>query len=372
LGLFFWFRPYFRGILVGNSAYATSRYIEESICQDDGSDREYTCGMATCEWSEAADTTICDGPTCEEIFERNREQLYSCGFIHHFPPDEDDDDCISPTSFDYSPPNKQPQSHYLSPYLQRVTSNQNPPVCDVPTPTICDYDDTSVYNTNVPNRNLNDKHLNPEMKRALDAALNDARQAGFKVMVGEAYRSPERSEQIRSQGITPAGAWASAHNYGIAVDILLVNSAGKIIPNNNNGDYKRFTEFMKAEGFEWYGDYGSGDDGHFEYHPAITGLLDKNELKAAREKAIKEMGLTDVRCAEWWTQFWQNMQNTVSRQPLSSGDNLESNEASDPGFVEETNEEQSEEEELREEIEDDVDECDLNPDDPWCASLRAE
>ena len=35
-------------------------------------------------------------------------------------------------------------------------------------------------------------------------------------------------------------------------------------------------------------------------------------------------------------------------------------------------EEQSEEEELRDEIEDDVDECDLNPDDPWCASLRGE
>jgi hypothetical protein len=61
---------------------------------------------------------------------------------------------------------------------------------------------------------------------------------------------------------------------------------------------------------------------------------------------------------------------------LSSAGNLESNEASDPSFVDETNEVQSEEvqseEELREETEVDVDECDLNPNDPWSASLRGE
>ena len=57
--------------------------------------------------------------------------------------------------------------------------------------------------------------------------------------------------------------------------------------------------------------------------------------------------------------------------PLSSPDNLESNEASDPGIVDETNEvEQSEDDELREEIEEDVDECDLDPDDPFCVALE--
>jgi hypothetical protein len=83
--------------------------------------------------------------------------------------------------------------------------------------------------------------------------------------------------------------------------------------------------------------------------------------------------LPDIRCTEWWTQFWQNLQNAFSQQPLSSGDNLrDSNQANGPGFEDETNEEQSEEEELREEIEEDVDECNLDPDDPWCASLRGE
>ena len=65
--------------------------------------------------------------------------------------------------------------------------------------------------------------------------------------------------------------------------------------------------------------------------------------------------------------------NAFSQQPVSSGDNLrDSNQANGPGFEDETNEEQSEEEELREEIEEDVDECNLDPDDPWCASLRGE
>jgi hypothetical protein len=63
---------------------------------------------------------------------------------------------------------------------------------------------------------------------------------------------------------------------------------------------------------------------------------------------------------------------TINLLPLSSGDNLEnSHEASDLGSGDERNEEQSDEE-LREEIEEDVDECDLDPDDPWCASLMDE
>lgn len=61
-------------------------------------------------------------------------------------------------------------------------------------------------------------------------------------------------------------------------------------------------------------------------------------------------------------------------QPLSSYDNLEGiNEESDPGFGGGASETPSEEEQERqEEIVEDVDECDLDPDDPWCASLREE
>ena len=58
---------------------------------------------------------------------------------------------------------------------------------------------------------------------------------------------------------------------------------------------------------------------------------------------------------------------------LLSGGNLEgSNEASDTGFGGGASETLSEEEQERqEEIEADVDEWDLDPDDPWCASLRS-
>jgi hypothetical protein len=137
---------------------------------------------------------------------------------------------------------------------------------------------------------LSDKYLNPEMLDALGAALDAARKAGFKPMIGEAYRSPERSDSlyqayINGKGGRAAPAWGSAHNYGVAVDILLVNSDGKIIPNNNNHDYTRYAKYMKAEGFTWFTDYGKKgvDDGHFEYHPAITGLMGKDMLKIVRQ-----------------------------------------------------------------------------------------
>ena len=65
---------------------------------------------------------------------------------------------------------------------------------------------------------------------------------------------------------------------------------------------------MKAEGLEWYRDYGRGDDGYFECHPAITGLMSGVVLKEVRDKVINGMGgLTDVRCIQWWDQLWQSL-----------------------------------------------------------------
>ena len=80
----------------------------------------------------------------------------------------------------------------------------------------------------------------------------------------------------------------------------------------------------------------------------------------------------NIRCAGQ-QQFQTEGITGSNNQPLASGDNLEgSNEAGGSDFGDGTSQEQSREEELREEIEEDVDECDLDPDDPWCASLRVE
>jgi D-alanyl-D-alanine carboxypeptidase len=275
----------FQGIEgTSSKARATGSYIfyADVICTDHKLDRKWKCVEVVCDSEDpnsickAGDDYCQDRDFCTWVYENERYVPYGS-----------EDDCIS------------------------LHSLQNPSVCEVPTPSECDYD-TSVYNGKVPDRNLNDKHLNPEMRRALDAALYAAKQAGFNPKIGEAYRSPERSDSlyqayISGKGGRAAPAWGSPHNYGIAVDILLINSAGKIIPNNANNDYTDFAQFMKAEGFEWFGDYHTGDDGHFEYHPAKTGLMSGAELKALRDKVIKEMGLMDIRCTEWRSQLWQNL-----------------------------------------------------------------
>lgn len=77
------------------------------------------------------------------------------------------------------------------------------------------------------NRDINDLH--PKMRVAvlkLENVLVDrgimatARNEGFKFFEG--YRSPERQAQLRREHpkVTKAGAWQSAHQYGVAADYV--------------------------------------------------------------------------------------------------------------------------------------------------------
>ena len=91
--------------------------------------------------------------------------------------------------------------------------------------------------------------------------------------------------------MTPAGS--SAHNYGIAVDLRILDAEGNILAGTNPATgsnlYERLVPFMQAEGFAWY---GPGDNGHYNYHPnwhGIEGLVVGGEfLRAQRDKAIVE------------------------------------------------------------------------------------
>ena len=173
-----------------------------------------------------------------------------------------------------------------------------PPICDL----IC----AQTPSPEPPiNRNLQDPHVNPDFRSALEDALRSARDAGFDPIIGETYRTPERSNWLKANGKTPAGEWESCHNYGLCVDILLKDKHGNFIRDNSNGDYKKFADHMKKQGFEWYGDYRKGDDGHFEYHPNWKGLSGGKFLKDMRE--IAKMEATAAGEPDNWLEyFWEN------------------------------------------------------------------
>jgi hypothetical protein len=158
------------------------------------------------------------------------------------------------------------------------------------------------------NRDLNDPHVNPEMRFHLENAFRAARAAGLDPQISEAYRSPERSQvlyedsvrtyeerranliaeieatddpaerqrlntQLQNLRRPPAApAWSSAHNYGIAVDIRLLDERGNPLEGRNPATgshlYEQLVPIMQKEGFVWY---GPNDNGHYEYHPSWAG-----------------------------------------------------------------------------------------------------
>lgn len=77
--------------------------------------------------------------------------------------------------------------------------------------------------------------------------------------------------------VTNARGGDSWHNYGRAVDLVLVRDGGVIewqdLDTNGDGvrDYSQMGQVAKNHGFIWGGDFkGLADLGHIEYHPGLT------------------------------------------------------------------------------------------------------
>lgn len=71
------------------------------------------------------------------------------------------------------------------------------------------------------NRNL--ELLHPLMRRRVDALVLALEKAKNPLRIFEGYRSPIRQRNLHDsgRGVTKAGAWESAHQYGLAVDFAV-------------------------------------------------------------------------------------------------------------------------------------------------------
>ena len=94
--------------------------------------------------------------------------------------------------------------------------------------------------------------LNPKFARAvkrLDEYLIDCYETGrtktrFKIF--ETYRSPDRQTSMIAQGVSKAGPWQSAHQFGLAVDFVPYMSADDAIA------FTKLTGHTTVVGWNWH------------------------------------------------------------------------------------------------------------------------
>lgn len=159
---------------------------------------------------------------------------------------------------------------------------------------------------------LDDPQVNAQFKAAAKKALAAAVAGGLKPQLAEAYRSPEESERKykaykSGKGGRAAPAWQSIHNYGLGMDVYLLDADGEMIDSDNAKKhpdwYKQVKKFANTYMGEFVWGEPIGDTDHFEYHPKWSGLASGAKLIATRDSAQKAAsGKTDY--SAWIDYFW--------------------------------------------------------------------
>lgn len=119
-------------------------------------------------------------------------------------------------------------------------------------------------------RDLND--LRPEVRPQVDAFLEQAKQDGIDLVVTCTLRSFEEQAALYAQGrttpgriVTRAQPGASAHNYGLAVDVVPIIN-GKPQWKAEDPVWDKVGEIGQTAGLKWYGAPGAPfvEFAHFE------------------------------------------------------------------------------------------------------------
>ncbi|MEC0484914.1 M15 family metallopeptidase [Bacillus glycinifermentans] len=106
------------------------------------------------------------------------------------------------------------------------------------------------------------------------------------VQITSGYRSFAEQNRLYAQGrtahgkiVTNAKGGQSNHNYGLAVDYVLLTSDGKTALWTINSKWKRVAQIAKALGFAWGGDWKSFKD---YPHLEMMGGLTLSQLQAGK------------------------------------------------------------------------------------------
>lgn len=104
---------------------------------------------------------------------------------------------------------------------------------------------------------------------------NMEEQHGYRMVLLEGYRDPERQNRLRQMGAstTNAAAWQSYHQYGLAADCAFLRD-GKLVISEKDPwamrGYALLGEMAQAQGLTWGGEWKLADLGHVEMRKSHT------------------------------------------------------------------------------------------------------
>lgn len=128
---------------------------------------------------------------------------------------------------------------------------------------------------------LNIKRLATVHTVVRDAAIlgiQSALKQGVVVLVTQALRTVAEQDALYAIGrtkpgkiVTKAKGGASWHNYGLAIDCVPIDALGKADWNVQHPSWQIMVNSMKAQGFEWGGDWKTFKDRpHFQIVKHLT------------------------------------------------------------------------------------------------------
>ena len=141
--------------------------------------------------------------------------------------------------------------------------------------------------------------MNPAVKFAAEKLIERCFNQGIEIRITSGYRSPAEQQVLYNQGrttpgniVTNAKPGRSNHNYGLAIDFVLIKSGYDMkadTDGNHIADWIDVVTHAKILGFAWGGDWVSFKDyPHFEmmYGLNIDQLQAGRKPTAAQEQAV--------------------------------------------------------------------------------------
>ncbi|WP_345532171.1 M15 family metallopeptidase [Viridibacterium curvum] len=117
------------------------------------------------------------------------------------------------------------------------------------------------------------KLLDQDFEQRLLRVFQRMREQGYEMALLEGYRSPERQNQLASQGshVTNARAFQSYHQFGLAADCAFLRD-GKLVISERDPwamrGYELYGQAAEAFGLTWGGRWKMMDLGHVELRRA--------------------------------------------------------------------------------------------------------
>lgn len=137
--------------------------------------------------------------------------------------------------------------------------------------------------------------INKVVKEAAIELIKRAYDEGIYVQITSGYRSFAEQTKLYNQGrtdkskkiVTNAKAGQSNHNYGLAIDFVLISADGKKALWELTKDWKRVAAIGKSLGFKWGGDWTNFKD--YPHLEMMGGLSIKDLQNGKRPTLISKV-----------------------------------------------------------------------------------